>query len=122
MGTGVLRWSCARCKVSAGRIDGMPTHLPDSWTQSQGSTFCLACSRALAGEAATDSAPPSSSREELVRIRRNALIEFELERAPSAPNRVIAHACHTSAIAVASIRRTLAQPADAAGPGAPSGA
>jgi hypothetical protein len=102
-----LKWSCFRCGVSVGRIDGRSVEFPLTWSRSGEKTFCLSCSRALAGEAATDSAPASSSREDLVRIRRDALVEFEIDRVPEAPNRTIARACHTSPLAVASIRRRL---------------
>lgn len=39
-----------------------------------------------------------------MRIRRNALIEFEIRRAPEAPNQAVARACQTSPAAVAVIR------------------
>lgn len=102
-----VRWTCARCDVSVGRLDGAPSPLPETWTRSGPSTFCLTCSRALAGEAALDSAPDTSSREDRVRLRREAVIRFEIDRAPLAPNRTIAHACRTSAGTVASIREAL---------------
>lgn len=57
-----------------------------------------------------DSAPDSSSREDRVRLRRTALIEFEIDRAPEAPNRTIALACRTSTAAVAAVRDEMAQP------------
>lgn len=85
-------------------MDGSRATLPISWTQTGQQVFCLACSRALAGEASVDSAPAGSSREDLVRIRRSALIEFEIRRAPEAPNQTIARACRTSPGAVAAIR------------------
>jgi hypothetical protein len=100
-----VRWSCARCGVSAGRIDSKPAALPGCWTRTGGQSFCLLCSRVLAGEAATDAAPAGSSPEDLLRIRRNALIEFEIRRAPEAPNHVVARACQTSSAAVAAIRQ-----------------
>ncbi|HZO05423.1 MAG TPA: hypothetical protein VFB52_03485 [Solirubrobacterales bacterium] len=99
-----VRWDCARCGVSSGQIDGKRIPLPPSWTQAGERSFCLSCSRALAGEAAQDSAPADSSREDLVRIRRRGLIEFEIRRAPEAPNRTIAQACRTSTGAVAAVR------------------
>jgi hypothetical protein len=105
-----VRWSCARCGVSVGRIDSKPAAMPDCWTEAGEQIFCLGCSRALAGEAATDAAPDSSSGEELVRIRRNALIKFEIHRDPEAANRTIARACHTSPAAVAAIRDVLVRP------------
>ena len=51
-----------------------------------------------------DSAPDATSREDRVKLRRTALIEFEIERAPEAPNRTIALACRTSSAAVAAVR------------------
>jgi hypothetical protein len=54
-----------------------------------------------------ESAPAASSREDLVRLRRTALIEFEIRRAPEAPNRTIALACRTSSGAVAAVRDEL---------------
>lgn len=98
------RWSCARCGVSAGRMDGERVELPTTWSRSGKKLFCLICSRAEAGDVATDSAPADCSREDLTRIRRKALIEFEIGRSPDAPNQAIAHACRTSTGAVAAIR------------------
>jgi hypothetical protein len=72
--------------------------------------FCLTCSRALAGEAAMESAPGDSSREELAQIRRRGLIEFEISRLPQAPNRAIANACRTSTGTVAAVRKAAAKP------------
>ncbi len=107
MTAGAVRWSCARCDVSVGRIDGGLAKLPDSWSQSDGSTYCLSCSRAIAGETAMDSAPASCTREDRVRLRRTALIEFEIDRVPEAANRTIASACRTSSAAVAAVRAEL---------------
>jgi hypothetical protein len=102
-----VRWSCTRCQVSVGRMDGEPTLLPASWSRSEDQVLCLTCSRAQAGEAAMGSAPAASSREDRVRLRRTALIEFEIDRAPEAPNRTIALACRTSSAAVAAVRDEL---------------
>jgi hypothetical protein len=85
-------------------IDGKRSALPLTWSGSGEKTFCLSCSRALAGEVAQDSAPAGTSRDELVRIRRTGLIEFETQRDPEAPNRTIARACRTSTGAVAAVR------------------
>lgn len=84
--------------------------LPPSWSRLGGQLLCLACRRARAGEAAMDSAPATSSREDLTRLRRTALIEFEIGRAPEAPNRTIALACRTSNAAVATVRDELERP------------
>ncbi|HET7510430.1 MAG TPA: hypothetical protein VFJ65_09305 [Solirubrobacterales bacterium] len=113
MAANAIRWSCTRCEVSVGRIDGEPTLLPTTWSRSGDQVLCLGCSRALAGEAAMDSAPAASSREERVRIRRTALIEFEIGRVPEAPNRTIAQACRTSGPAVAAVRAKLDRSATA---------
>lgn len=107
MAADAVRWSCARCKVSVGQIDGAASLLPPSWSLVDGGALCLTCSRARAGEAAMEAAPAASSREERVKIRRTALIEFEIARAPEAPNRTIALACHTSPAAVAAVRTRL---------------
>jgi uncharacterized Zn finger protein (UPF0148 family) len=116
MAADAIRWSCARCEVSVGRMDGEASLLPSSWSRADGEILCLTCSRAVAGEAAMESAPAESSREERVRIRRTALIEFEIDRAPEAPNRTIALACRTSSAAVAAVRTEL----DSAAPAAPA--
>lgn len=114
MAADAVRWSCARCKVSVGKIDGEPSLLPKTWTRLDGQAFCLACSRTRAGEAAIGSAPAASSREELVLLRRTALIEFEIDRAPEAPNRTVALACRTSPAAVAAVRNRLDRSTSAA--------
>jgi hypothetical protein len=107
MSAGAVRWSCARCSVSVGRIDGEPVELPDTWSQIGGESFCLSCSRARAGEMAMDSVPQATSAEDRVRVRRTALITFEIGRMPAAPDRTIANACHTSSGAVAAVRGAL---------------
>lgn len=107
MAAGAVRWVCARCDVSVGQLDGGPTKLPATWTRSHDSVYCLACSRALAGEVAMESAPDSTSREDRVRLRRDAVIEFEIGRTPEAPNRAIAQCCRTSATAVVAVRKAL---------------
>lgn len=99
-------------------IDGGPSQLPATWTRVGDSTFCLACSRAEAGDAALESAPAASSREERVRLRRDAVIEFEVARTPEAPNRAIANACHTSAGTVAAVRTALEDTSPSDAPGA----
>lgn len=99
-----IRWSCSRCGVSVGQMDGVPTELPASWSRSEDQVLCLTCSRAQAGETAMDAVPDSVPREDRVKLRRTALIEFEIERAPQAPNATIARACRTSSAAVAAVR------------------
>lgn len=102
-----IRWSCARCQVSVGRMDGGSSGLPDTWSSFDGETYCLSCSRARASDEASDSAPDSITREDRVKVRRRALIAFEIGRTPAAPDRTIASACRTSAQAVATVRGEL---------------
>jgi hypothetical protein len=102
-------------------MDGAVSGLPLNWTEVDDSAYCLSCSRALAGDAALELAPESSSREERVRLRRDAVIEFELGRTPDKPNRAIAQACRTSATAVATVRTALEDSSTAPHVGAPSG-
>jgi hypothetical protein len=110
MPSGAVRWSCARCGVSVGRIDCEPTKLPETWTSLDEEIFCLGCSRARAGEAAIESAAGENSGEQLARIRRTGLIEFEILRDPEASNRTIARACRTSSSAVANARGAMLEP------------
>lgn len=85
-----------------------------TWTESEEGIFCLGCSRALAGEAAIDSAPADCSSEDRVRLRRSAMIEFEVRRTPDSPDRRIAQACRTSAAAVKAVRERINPQAEAA--------
>ncbi len=94
-------------------MDGDAADLPATWTQPGDSTYCLDCSRALAGEAALDRRRTRISRDEQVRLRRDAVIGFEIGRAPEAPDRTIAQACRTSACDGRPVREAL-DAADAA--------
>src|SRR3954469_25196055 len=107
MAAEAVRWSCARCKVSVGQIDGGTTLLPTTWSHLGGEILCLTCTRAQAGEAAMDSAPAETSREDRAKLRCTALIEFEIERAPEAPIPPLALPCRTSSAAVAAVRDEL---------------
>jgi hypothetical protein len=93
-----------------GRIDGESIALPDTWTHPDGDCFCLSCSRARAGEAAIDLVAESTSLEDRARVRRTALIEFEIDRMPEATDRAIANACRTSSGAVSAVRGRLSPP------------
>lgn len=93
--------------MSVGRIDGVAAARPSTWTQNEDGIFCLGCSRALAGESAIDSAPEDCSSEDRARLRRSAMIEFEVRRVPDSPDRRIAQACRTSASAVKAVRERI---------------
>ncbi len=101
------KWTCAGCGVSASRIDGKRTPLPDSWTSSAEGDFCLSCRRQRAAEAALDAAPEDSGRDARAKLRRAGLIEFEVRRTPDRTDGSIAKACRSSASAVAAARRRL---------------
>lgn len=100
-------WTCDGCAVSISRIDGKRAPLPTGWESLAEGRFCLLCSRARAAEAALESAPQDSTRDERAKLRRAALIEFEVRRVPELPDSAIARACRSSAMAVAATRRRI---------------
>ncbi|HEY5815588.1 MAG TPA: hypothetical protein VIS95_04535 [Solirubrobacterales bacterium] len=106
-GDAACKWTCTGCGVSASRIDGKPTPLPDNWVSSAEGCFCLTCRRHQAGEAALDAAPSDSGRDARVKLRRTGVIEFEVRRSPDRTDGSIAKACRTSASTVAAARRHL---------------
>jgi hypothetical protein len=106
-GASVLRWTCGRCGVAVGRIDGQPVPLPETWETSSEGEFCLSCRRWRAAEAAVEKVPSDAGPEGQAKARRRGMIEFEVRRAPDASNRVIAKACRTSTATVAAARRSL---------------
>ncbi len=104
------KWTCEGCGVSAGRIDDKPVPMPDTWARSGEGLFCLVCRRERAAEAALDAAPSDSPVAERAKLRRAALIEFEVSRTPDHPDGIIARACRTSVSAVSRARRRLELP------------
>lgn len=98
------KWTCGRCGVSASRIDGARTAMPESWARAADGLFCLTCRRERAAEAALEAAPADSSTEARAKRRRAGLIEFEVRRTPDRADNAIAKACHTSASTVAAAR------------------
>jgi hypothetical protein len=103
-------WTCDRCGVSVGRIDGERTALPSTWSSSPDGLFCLLCRRERAADAALDAAPTDSTRDTRARMRRAALIEFEVRRTPGHPDSSIAKVCRSSVSAVTEARRRLRLP------------
>ncbi|HEX3174602.1 MAG TPA: hypothetical protein VHQ43_10365 [Solirubrobacterales bacterium] len=101
------KWTCGGCGVSASRIDGDPTPLPESWTSSAEGELCLSCRRQQAAEAAVEAAPSDSGRDARAKLRRAGLIEFEVRRTPGLTDGTIAKACRSSASAVAAARQRL---------------
>jgi hypothetical protein len=104
------KWVCEGCGVSAGRMNGESVPMPDTWASSAEGVFCLVCRRERAAEAALDAAPSDSPIAERAKLRRAALIEFEVSRTPDHPDGIIARACRTSVSAVTRARRRLELP------------
>ncbi|MDX6610123.1 MAG: hypothetical protein QOF85_2048 [Solirubrobacterales bacterium] len=104
------KWTCEGCGVSASRIDGESVPLPDTWANSAEGLFCLVCRRQRAAEAALDGAPSDSPVAARAKLRRAALIEFEVSRTPDHADGIIARACRTSVSAVTRARRRLELP------------
>lgn len=104
------KWTCEGCGVSASRIDGEPVPLPDTWVNLTEGLYCLVCRRQRAAEAALDSAPSDSPVAARAKLRRAALIEFEVSRTPEHADGIIARACRTSVSAVSRARRRLEIP------------
>ena len=108
--TTAKRWTCGECGVSIGRMDGTSVPLPESWSRSREGTFCLLCRRERAARAALDSVPADCGLEERAKLRRAALIEFEVKRCPDEGDGMIAKTCRSSVAAVAAARRRLGMP------------
>jgi hypothetical protein len=104
------KWTCRGCGVSAGNIDGKSVPMPRAWVDSIEGTYCLACRRERAGEAALETAPLDSPVAARAKLRRAALIEFEVQRTPDQGNGTIARACRTSVSAVSRARQRLELP------------
>jgi hypothetical protein len=104
------KWTCDECGVSISRMDGERVKLPQNWARSKAGTYCLICRRERAARAALEAAPADSSLEARAKLRRAALIEFEVMRRPEEGDGVIAKTCRSSVSAVASARRRLKLP------------
>jgi len=108
--TTAKKWTCDQCGVSVSRVGGEKVELPASWSNSDDGTFCLLCRRERAAQAALD-AVPQGSLEERAKLRRTALVEFEVRRRPGHGNGEIAKACRSSIAAVVAARKRLKIPA-----------
>jgi hypothetical protein len=105
------KWTCDHCGVSVSRMGGERVALPETWDSSDEGTFCLICRRERAAEAALDAAPSDCPIEQRAKLRRAALIEFEVSRRPDHGDGAIAKACRSSVSAVAAARQRLQLPA-----------
>ncbi len=109
--TTAKKWTCDQCGVSVSRAGGESVSLPESWVSSKAGTFCLHCRRERAAQAALDAAPNDCGLEARAKLRRAALIEFEVRRRPKHGNGEIAKACRSSVAAVVAARERLKLPA-----------
>lgn len=105
------KWTCAGCGVSASRSDEEPVPIPETWDSCAEGSFCLGCRRRRVGEAAAEAAPEDSNRDDRAKIRRAAVLEFEVQRDPDRTNGSIAKACRASIPAVVAARDRLGAPA-----------
>jgi hypothetical protein len=105
------KWTCDHCGVSVSRMGGERVALPDTWSSSAAGTYCLICRRERAAQAALEAAPEDSPLEVRAKLRRAALIEFEVSRRPDHGDGAIAKACRSSVSAVAAARQRLKLPA-----------
>jgi hypothetical protein len=105
-----VKWSCDRCGVSVSLMSGEQSELPTGWDSCEEGRFCLTCRRERAGEAALDDAPDDSSHQARARVRRDAILEFEVTREPGRPDTQIAQACKATPPAVAQTRERLGLP------------
>jgi hypothetical protein len=105
------KWTCDECGVTVSRAGGEKVELPKSWASSRDGIFCLLCRRERAARAALQSAPKDSGLEDRAKLRRAALIEFEVRRRPTHGNGEIAKACRSSVAAVIAARKRLKIPA-----------
>ena len=105
------KWTCDQCGVTVSRLGGEKVELPTSWTDTKDGTFCLLCRRERAAQAALDALPEDSGLEDRAKLRRAALVEFEVRRRPGHGNGEIAKACRSSVAAVVAARKRLKIPA-----------
>lgn len=105
------RWTCDECGVTVSRVGGEKVELPASWVSSNEGTFCLLCRRERAAQAALEKAPKNSGLQDRAKLRRAALVEFEVRRRPAHGNGEIAKACRSSVAAVVAARKRLKLPA-----------
>ena len=104
------KWTCDGCGVTASHSDGEPAPLPAVWASTADGRFCLVCRRERAADAALSAAPSGSAVDARAKLRRAALIEFEVNRTPDHADGTIARACRTSVSAVTRARRRLQLP------------
>lgn len=106
-----VKWTCDSCGVSVSQSGGKRLPMPDSWIHGNDGTFCLICRRERAAQAALAAAPTDCNLQARAKLRRAALIEFEVRRQPDHSDGAIAKTCRASVSAVAAARQRLQLPA-----------
>lgn len=101
-------WTCARCGVSARVAGGGKVGRPTGWSKEDGEILCLSCRRERAAEDALAGAPEESSTDARARLRRDALIDFEVGRDPERSDSEIARSIRVTIAAVEKARQRLA--------------
>ena len=79
---------------------------PSGWIEQNGATYCLGCSRELAGEAGA-ARVPDGSLDDQRQASAESRIEFEIKRAPDQGDTRVARSCRTSVLAVRRVRERL---------------
>jgi hypothetical protein len=101
------RWTCSRCGLTVGNVDGSQVPVPDTWDRCVEGDFCLSCRRERAAEAAEAAVAEDGNAQTRAQVRRGGLIEFEVRRTPDLSDNIIARACRTTPGAVAAARKRL---------------
>jgi hypothetical protein len=96
------KWSCARCGVVASFSSQGTGQEPEGWERQGREWRCLNCRREEAMDVAS-----TETDSEGKRLRRRALIEFELLRDPEATDQLVAKRARCSAALVAPVRAEL---------------
>jgi hypothetical protein len=109
MATGeIAGWTCIRCEVTARSMPGHePLALPEGWADESDGVLCLTCRRERAAEISLDAAPESMNVQDRARLRRSALLEFEVTRDPARSDAEIARAMRSSVSSVKKVRESL---------------
>jgi hypothetical protein len=101
----IVDWTCARCEVTVSWMaDVERPELPGTWIREDDETYCLACRRARAGEAALAGIDAETSAQRRGQVESRARIEFEMKRRPEQEDSRIAKSCRTSIKAVKQVR------------------
>jgi hypothetical protein len=101
------QWTCARCEMASTWTNGLDEGTtPPNWAREGGLHYCLVCRRERAIETALEDAGELAI-EDRAKLRRSAMVEFEVRRDPERTEGEIAKAARTSIAAVRKARQRL---------------